>query len=352
MYAFLQDIHIGAKFTNESLFNSLNTFFELIKDHKESCDCIFVCGDLFEHKLSVEESKTAALFMANLAYNGCGRNGVENVPVHFIHGTYSHDREQYEMFMPLLEKIPNVNVFYTNTVCSGTLSNGATVLYLPQIYDDKIDYDELFSHEYDIIVGHGEISSLFKNPCHSTDKNTTLPAEKLGEISKICVFGHYHGFTDFGNNVYYGGPWLRWKYGEDEPRVFTFCTSDYKIQTIPNKFAIEYKTVNVENIEELRGYISQNITTPHRFNITVSDDNIEEFHAIMNINKNNSNISYVVSSDKKKEENDSIDSDNVEYKTSSIEEPIPILITYIQDKYGIDTKKELEEYESRINKDS
>ena len=63
MYAFLQDIHIGAKYSNESLFKSLNTFFGLIKDHKEKCDCIFVCGDLFEHKLSVEESKTAALVL-------------------------------------------------------------------------------------------------------------------------------------------------------------------------------------------------------------------------------------------------------------------------------------------------
>lgn len=351
MYAFLQDIHIGAKYSNESLFKSLNTFFGLIKDHKEKCDCIFVCGDLFEHKLSVEESKTAALFLANLACNGCGRDGFENVPVHFIHGTYSHDREQYEMFLPLLEKIPNVDVVYINEVCSGVLRNGATVLYLPQVYDNNINYDELLSHKYDIIVGHGPISSSTKNPCQAKDTEIVLPVEKLGEASNICVFGHYHGYTDFGNNVYYGGPWLRWKYGEDEPRKFVFCTSDYKIETFPNQYALEYKTINIDNVEQLREYISQNISTPHRFTISIDDNNIDEYYAIMNINKNNPNISYKVSYIKQEEqENDTLKS---EYSVSSIEEPIPVLISYIQDKYGIDTTEELHEYESRINnKDS
>lgn len=351
MYAFLQDIHIGAKYTNESLFKTLDMFLGLIKDHKETCDCIFVCGDLFEHKLTVDEAKTASLFLANLAYNGCGRNGFENVPVHFVHGTYSHDREQYEMFLPIIEKIPNVDVFYTDEVCSGVLRNGATVLYLPQIYDTKIDYNELLSHKYDIIVGHGPISSETKNPCQAKEYETVLPVEKLGEASNICVFGHYHGYTDFGNNVYYGGPWLRWKYGEDEPRKFVFCTSDYKIETVPIPYALEYKTINIENIEQLREHISQNITTPHRFNIAIDDTNIEEYHAIMNINKNNPNISYKVSYLKTEEEAD--DTLKSEYTVSSMDEPIPVLITYIQDKYGTDTSEEIHEYESRIiNKDS
>ena len=71
----------------------------------------------------------------------------------------------------------------------------------------------------------------------------------------------------------------------------------------------------------------------------------------MNINKNNPNISYKVSYIKQEEqENDTLKS---EYSVSSIEEPIPVLISYIQDKYGIDTTEELHEYESRINnKDS
>lgn len=347
MFAFMQDIHIGAKFTNESLFQSLNLFLKLIREHKEECKCIFVCGDLFEHKLSVEEATVAADFLASLVCNNCGRNGKIHVPVHFIHGTCSHDRDQYEIFMPLISKLPNADVFYANEATS-IVFNGIKILYLPQEYGDK-SYDELFKSKYDIIVGHGPISSTTKAPCPTKDYDILHSAELLGDISKICVFGHYHGYTDFGNNVYYGGPWLRWKYGEDEPRQFVFCTDDYKLEIHPNPYAVEYRTIDIATVDELRSYISQDITTPYRFCISVDEDNLNEFHAIMNINKNNPNISYKISSIKKEETvDDKVSAEYGEYNRTANVEPVPALISYIQDKYDIDVSDEIHEYETRI----
>lgn len=348
MYAFMADIHIGAKFSNDSLFKSLDSFLNILKEHPEPCDYIFCVGDLFDHKLSVEEAKVAAVFLARLACNYCGPNNT-HAPVHFIHGTYSHDREQYEMFLPLIERIDGAEVYYTDKTDTAVLKTGAKILYLPQVYGKNISYDEYFNQEYDIIIGHGPISSLTKAPCPATDYDILHSAEQLGSISKICMFGHYHGFTDFGNNVFYTGPWLRWKYGEDEPRKFVICTNNFEIQTFPNPFAIEFKTINIGNPEELRAYISQNLTTPHRFCIGIDDTNIDEYHSIMNINKNNQNISYKISSIKKEE---SIEEPIVVDKDRSVnEEPVGALISYIQDKYGIDTTLEVRDYESRINKE-
>jgi hypothetical protein len=67
----------------------------------------------------------------------------------------------------------------------------------------------------------------------------------------------------------------------------------------------------------------------------------------MNINKNNPNISYKISSVKKEDTDDKIGSD---YIQTEIEEPVPSLISYIKEKYNEDASSEIKEYEDRINK--
>lgn len=350
VYAFLADTHIGTKLPSIDYLKSLDRFLEIIKTHKEECHCIFVCGDLFEHRLTVEEARFASLFLVNLVCNFCGRNGRTHVPVHFVHGTYSHDYEQYGIYLPMLEKIDNTEVFYTKETCSGTLKNGVSVLYLPQIYND-FDYTHFFNKKYDIIVGHGPISSTTKNPCKSTHDEVIHSTEQLGSISNICVFGHYHGYTDFGDNVYYAGPWLRWRYNEDEPRKFFICTDDFKVETFDNLFALEYKTITIENPEQLRDVISRGIETPHRFIITPNNDNIETYHAIMNTNKKNTNIKFKIVPEEKPTESIDVVKLDVDETVSTVSlGPIPSLISYISEKYNIDTTDEINMYNEKINK--
>ena len=348
MYAFIGDLHLGVKLPQIDFLKSLDTFLGLIKSHKEECHCIFVIGDLFDHKLSVEEAKFAAIFIVNLVCNGCGRNGREHVPVHFIHGTYTHDNEQYEMFMPLMEKLPNTEVFYTKHACTGTLRNGVKILYLPQEYRGSIDYSQAFKENYDLIVGHGPVSSNVKSPCKSTQYEILHSAEQLGSISKLCVFGHYHGYTDFGDNVYYTGPWLRWKYGEDEPRVFFFCNDDYEVETYPNEVALDFVTVHVNSPEELRSTLSKDISNPHRFIIHCKNEELNEYHGIMNAYKNNQFVKYQIMSEHVEREEAIVDDVN----THPMVEPVPALIEYVKDKYDMDVTEEVKEYESRINRDS
>lgn len=355
MYAFLADIHIGTKLNFKDYLKSLNKFLSLIKEQKEECRTIFVCGDLFDHKLSIEDSLNASIFLMNLCMNNCGKNGKRHVPIRFIHGTYSHDYEQYKIFIPLLEKLPNVDVMYINETCVGKTHNGHSVLYLPQIYGD-FDYTPyLQNQKYDIIVGHGPMSSLTKSPCQSTQYEITHSAELLGKISKICVFGHYHGYTDFGNNVYYAGPLLRWKYGEDEPRVFFFCDDNFKVKTFPNDIALEYKTIEISNPEELRDIISSEITTPHRFRIHMNKDDVETYHSIMNVNKKNANLKYQIISEEHDSENlnndDTIIDELETTQLNGIDDPIESLITYVSDKYNMDVSKEIREYNDKLSSD-
>ena len=350
--AYLADIHLGTKLSQIDYLKSLDMFLDMIKKHTEPCHCIFVLGDLFDHRLSIDESKFASLFLLNLVCNNCGRNGKTHVPVHFIHGTYTHDYEQYEIYLNILSKIDNVEVFYTKTACSGKLSNGMSVLYLPQEYGE-IDYTKAFDNTYDIIVGHGPMSSTIKQPCRSTQYEIMHSAEQLGSISKLCVFGHYHEYTEFGSNVFYAGSMLRWKYNEDTPKQFFLCDDNFNVTTTLNPYALEYKTIEIKEPEELRDIISRGITTPHRFIIKTNNENVETYHAIMNTNKKNPNIKYKISS----EENDdnTLTTQTIEMPTESNSDtlvlgPIPSLISYISEKYNIDTSKEIHEYDEKISK--
>jgi UDP-2,3-diacylglucosamine pyrophosphatase LpxH len=140
--AFIGDLHLCAgKLPREDYVKSLDKFLGIIKNHKEKCHGIMVIGDLFDHKLSVDELEFASAMIVNLASNGCGRDHRLHVPVYFIHGTYTHDYDQYNIFLPLLEKIDNVKVYYTDKVCDGVLENGTKVLFVPQEYGN-VDYSE------------------------------------------------------------------------------------------------------------------------------------------------------------------------------------------------------------------
>ena len=124
---------------------------------------------------------------------------------------------------------------------------------------------------------------------------------------------------------------------------------DYKVTTIKNPFALEYKTIEIHNPEELRDEIAKGIVTPHRFVFTPdTEEDMNTYRSIMNVNLKNSNIKYIVNV--KEEPVVGVKEDPEEKKHTGIE-PISSLIEYIQSKYQVDTTKEIKEYESKINKE-
>lgn len=359
MFAYLCDIHLGTKLPHNDYTKSLNEFFKIIKNHTEECKCIFVCGDLFDHKLSIDELTFAGMFLVSLVCNQCGRTR-KNVPVHFIHGTYSHDYGQYDIFMPLLKSLASVDVFYTNTRCTNVLPTGEKVLYLPQEYG-IIDYSELFNDTYDIIIGHGPISSNVKNVCPCGNNEIDIPVEILGKISKICVFGHYHQYTEFENNVYYGGSMLRWMYGEDETKYFVICNDNYELEKHKNPFAKEFKTITISSPEELRNAIStnKNIDTPTRFFINTNENNdsdLNTYKSIIETNKKNTNLSFkmiITENEIENTDNDNVVDENIDNDVTLVkhEEPIPSLIQYIKDRYNVDLSTIINGYQYKLNQE-
>jgi hypothetical protein len=346
MFAFIGDLHLGVKVPNEDFINSLELFINTIKNQSEECRGIFVVGDLFDHRLSINEATFAANFITKLCRNECGKDG-KNVPVYFIHGTYSHDLNQYEIFLPLLNSMDDVSVFYTKTAME-LIVDDINILCIPHENGD-IDYSQYADKHYDLIVGHGVIASNTKNPC-KTKEGIVHSAEQLGNISKLCVFGHYHGYTDFGNNVFYTGPWLRWRYGEDEDRVFFFCDDNMNVFTVPNPYAKEFKTIIIHNPEELRDHVNSEIDTPHRFIIESNPDDMTTYRSIIMSTGNNANLKFQLTEIEDEDVKLTID-EALEISNNESSQPIPSLITYIKDKYGVDATDKIAEYETQINKE-
>lgn len=347
MFAFLADIHISNKLKPLDYLQSLETFLNHIKQSEEECHAIFILGDLFDHRLDVDESKLAAVFLLRLVTNHCGATG-SNIPCYFIHGTYSHDLDQYGIFFPVLKKLENVYIYYSNEMCEMTLVSGHTLLMLPQEYNK--DYKDIFNKHYDIIIGHGVVSSFTKAPCQNSHGDYVFQSEELSKISNICVFGHYHEYTDFGGNVFYAGSMLRSKYNEDTPKQFLFCNDKYEVHTLKNPHALEYKTIRIETPEQLREIIATDIKTPHRFVIPTNDEiHMEEFSAIMGVNKNNKFITYKLETKPTDQVEESIDEIVIEKKTN-ITNPVPELIEYIKNKYDVNVEEQINDYVNEINK--
>lgn len=344
MYAFLADIHLGANIPNDDIENSINFYFDILKNHKEECHMLFICGDLFDHRLTVDELSFASRILVKLVCNHCRKDGT-NVPVTMIHGTYSHDQNQYTIFIPIIEKLTGVAINYIDTHQSFVLPNGKTCLALPQEYGD-INYDSFFNKKYDIIIGHGPMSSLTSAPCPVGASEICMSADQLSEISNICVFGHYHCYTNFGGNVLYAGNMLRWSYGEPNDKVFVICDDKWNVETFKNPYAKDFIKVEIFSPDELRNNVSDDITTPHRYIIHCKPEELDEYHTIMNVYKKNKNISCRFITENQNEEIQSIK--QTEIKRVSNVEPIPALISYIKEKYDIDSSDVIKKYENEI----
>lgn len=354
MIIFLADVHIGVKLSYDDFHKALLINFDQAKKEAmirdEEIDAIFVCGDLFDHALNTDEMVMASGLIMTLALNHCGCHPeTPNAPVYIIEGTFSHDRNQMKIFENMLCEIPHADVHYYRTHSSFVLKNGLKVLALPQEYGN-VDYTKAFSETYDLIVGHGPISSKNKTVVESHGTEIMHSVEQLSSISKLCVFGHYHEYTDFGNGVYYAGSFLRFRYGEDIPKVFCMCDKNLKLITYPNTIAKEFKTVEINDPEQLRDALSH--TENHDFNRYIihlnDEDHLKTYRAIMETTKS-PNVKFKVVDDFIPTEEQPVG--DMTNDNSVGVEPIVGLIVYISNKYKIDATKEIRDYESKIKKE-
>lgn len=248
----ISDIHIGA-FPIEKLYQEFKyQFLEKVKKMKE-LDFIIFCGDLFDHKLFLNEKESYYAYkMIQELISICKKD----IKIRFVYGTESHECNQYNIF----STIKDTDIRIIKTVEEEELFPDCRVLYLPEeyVYDKKEFYKDYFEKEdyYDFIFGHGIIREGMKVAAvkneNSSKTRKKVPVFSTAEFHKICkgrtFFGHYHIHTKM-DDVFYVGSFSRWKFGEEEEKGFyeIFYNTEKEIHKeifIKNELAEIYHTIN------------------------------------------------------------------------------------------------------------
>ena len=308
------DIHWGA-INYKTLYNELNEYFISYLENND-IDAIFILGDYFNHKLSLNEKSSiyAIKFLEKIISISYKKN--KNFILRIIKGTNSHDLDQLEIFSKM--KWPyKIDTKFIFNVSDEILSNGLRILYLPEEYvKSKKDYykNHLYNedNEYDFCFGHGNLKNIMKSI--KLEKNILSAKEFTLEdfscINQIVLFGHYHINSIYKNKLYYTGSFTRWKYGEENPKGFYHCIYDFnknttKMKFIENKSAKIYKTINInslinndllkieDKIKEIENY--KNEYDNIRF--IISNNNIDKndvISLITNYFSNNKNVKFKI----------------------------------------------------------
>lgn len=273
------DFHIGHKSAEQTALEFFGEcgFFELLRgrieiEKRNGNDILgfAICGDLFDHKISVDSphAKIAMQFMQELANLIIVEN--EGTIIN-LRGTYSHDFSQNDIFKNF-EEIYEGQFAIVNEVCAFELE-GYSVLCIPEEYmkNQEEFYADYFNEKYDIILGHG----FFKFNCfnkNEVEKHVpempTFDQDQFCEMASLIVFGHDHGRITYKDKLHYNGSFTRLCHTDEEEKGYMIHTlkkvkGETKVISarIDNLLTESYKTfflkeIHTRDIEDDNSYES------------------------------------------------------------------------------------------------
>ena len=290
------DIHIGSIKDTNYVYTVLTNIIdkEIIFNHT---DAVFILGDYFDRLFKVnEEYVSLAINVMSYLRRACARSKTK---IRIIYGTESHEMNQYKLFNYHLTS-HSIDMKVITTCTEEEIFPNVNILYVPEEYiSDKHEFyrEYLYSgKKYNFIFGHGVIVegmpmlNSYSTPHKSEEKQVPyFKAGELGSVSDICVFGHYHCYTDLGNDVYYLGSLFRNSFGEEAPKGYGII-EDGKFSFIENDKAYIYKTYEFNedsNVYESADNILNEIERIKEENPNVfNDDNTGKIRIIFHTPEN------------------------------------------------------------------
>lgn len=253
----ISDIHFGAVASNE-LKQELDKVFIDYIGHMEQIDFIIFNGDLFDHKIYLNDRTSDYVLSFMDSVVEIARQ--HNCPIRCVYGTESHEVSQYNIFS-IYENDNGLDFKVIKTAQEEELLQGMKVLYVPEeyIYSKKEHYADFFAKEgyYDYVFGHGVIQEVMTEAVRSNHKKSDkserkkVPYFTTSELIHMCkgqiYFGHYHINTNISDKLFYVGSFSRWMFGESEDKGFYHTTCDtekgvYEQEFIVNELCKRYDT--------------------------------------------------------------------------------------------------------------
>lgn len=281
------DIHFGA-FDSSVLYDELNSEFLKVIKKLPRIDILTINGDLFDHELSMNSNHAFYVLKFLDKLFKISRNKKCDY-IRIIKGTKSHDHYQLDsLILP-----DDLDIKIINKASMEILYNDFKILYLPEEYIKDFDnyYNELFSDNYDMILGHGMLEEVSFNNFNSEISMESAPVFNTGELINICngpiIFGHNHNGVCIKKQAFYTGSFSCWCQGEEHPKGFLISiinkkyTNNFKIIPYANKLSRKFITRNLSkiikenNTENCIEYINKLIKKLdiYQLRIKVTEDN-------------------------------------------------------------------------------
>ncbi len=254
----LADIHIGSIKDINYVYNVTTDIIEKELVFQKT-DLVVILGDYFDKLFKTNESYTAlAINLMAYLVRCCKRS---HIKIRMIYGTESHDMNQYQLFHPYITS-DEVDLKIFDTVTEEETFPGVNILYIPEEYifqKQEFYKNYLYAEKhYDYIFGHGIIedglpTNMVLDLAVPKSDEKQVPRFKSGEfssISDITVFGHFHCYTDMGNQIYYLGSLFRDSFGEEIPKGYGII-EDKQFTFIENKEAYVFKTYEFEPTSDI-----------------------------------------------------------------------------------------------------
>lgn len=243
----IADLHVGSIKDTSYMYNAVVSIIEK-EVILQKTDAVIILGDYFHRLFKVnEEYVSCAINIMSYLIRACFRSKTK---IRIVYGTESHEMGQYKLFNYHFTSL-DVDIRVIDTATEEELFPGVNVLYLPEEYvsNKKKFYKPFLDNDkhYQYIFGHGIIEDGMPSVVTSGEPKSDekqVPIFKSGELAvsaDLTVFGHYHCYTDIGNNVFYLGSLFRSSFGEEDPKGYGII-EDFKLTFVENDRAYIYKT--------------------------------------------------------------------------------------------------------------
>ena len=217
--AHIADIHFGVIDPEVTYWILQKQFVEPLSQMKV-LDIISINGDLFDHKFMANSTAVMyAMYFIQSLIEICKQ---KNSTLILISGTGSHDADQMRLFYPFM-KTPGVDVRIVMQT-KFEYVKGKRILCIPELYNKGEEYYKSFllkSGYYDTCYMHGTYQGAIFGKNEANLNSNREPVFTIDDF--ICnrgpiISGHNHIYSKYGNDFYYCGSPIRWRFGEEQEK--------------------------------------------------------------------------------------------------------------------------------------
>ena len=267
----LSDIHLGHK-TNktEDIVYNLRRFFKIYHTDIITINMIIISGDIFDKLLPSNGSDLLLINKWIIELVTFASN--YNIKLRVLHGTPSHDWNQFKIPYKLIEKLHDkIDIKYYDKLDIEYIEEfDINILYVPDEWreNSKLIFkdvkNKLKEHnltKVDMAIMHGAFT--FQLPPHIHNESILEPSDYLNIVKGPIIIGHVHDHRIM-DRIYVPGSFDALTHADNNKKgglIINFNITNNKIshKFLVNKYKLRFRTINVigKSIDDISKQLSK-----------------------------------------------------------------------------------------------